>query len=1093
MKILSLGFKNINSLSGEWNIDFTEPRFIYNGLFAITGKTGAGKSSILDAISLALYGKTPRVEITGQNNDVMTRGTSDCFSEIIFEVGGKKWKSSWKQERTRTGNLKPVNRQIADSSDKIFADQTRACDAKIVEILGLTFEQFTKVIMLAQGSFAAFLQADKNGKGELLEQITGTEIYGEISKKVFERSKTEKEKLDKIVVEIEAIKLLPAEEVENLENEIKYLKTQKEQTDNELQAIETAKKWLADLENLQKQIYEAKQNLPELEQKNDTLKTAFEQSEMVLKTAKTEHEKVAPVLVKVRELSVKITENDKSLNLALQAIVNLEKNRKELSQTLENKKNNLAELQIALKEKENWINVNAKYGSLPEQFAAIENQNLQVEQLLNDSNTKKTELVSAEKDLNNKISVFNKSLTSFSEKDKALNDKKSELEAKKTELSLILSGKEMAYYLSEKENITGIGIKIKNLIELEKAIVENKNNVENYKKNIISSECLEKELLQKCLENKKEAKSLENQINLLDENIKLVKTIQSLDEHRKLLEDGEACPLCGALEHPFAQGNEPKIDGKEAELKKLKKQSNEITKTIQDNEKVLVKTVSDKENALKNKEKEENSLLENERKRNIVLLEIKQITPDFLISDSENNVKLLEEIHKQKQNDYKQITDIISKATENEKLIKNLQNEEIPLLQHAKQTAEKENIEAETAKKLAEQQVENRKYVLNEAEAKYKEKNAELLNSFAEYGVENITTLKKCLTDWNTNKNAIENLKEKLTELENSINLTNSEITNFQNLIKAKTDEKAIFETDKQKFTAERFELFGNKQVDDEENRLKYLLAKAETEKTKAEREKNEINTELAKNKAIIADKEKELKEKLKQNITDKSSEELQSECAEKKLMSEQFSQKTGANRQALDINDKNLKTGYNKLKHKELQQQIYNKWASLNELIGSADGKKYRNFAQTLTFEHLVDMANRQLQKMSERYILKRVGDAANPFELSVIDKFQNYDERVAQNLSGGEKFIVSLALALGLANMTSKNMKIDTMFIDEGFGTLDSDYLDLALSALSSLQNEGKLIGVISHLSELKERIATHIEVIPGGNGLSRIEIRN
>ena len=176
MKILKLKFKNINSLSGENEIDFTQSVFTNEGLFAITGKTGAGKSSILDAISLALYGKTPRVEISGNENAVMTRGEKDCYSEITFEVNGKVWKSSWKQERTRTGNLKPVVRQISDSNNKIIADQLRACDTRIVEILGLTFDQFTKVILLAQGSFAAFLEANKNDKGELLEQITGTEI-----------------------------------------------------------------------------------------------------------------------------------------------------------------------------------------------------------------------------------------------------------------------------------------------------------------------------------------------------------------------------------------------------------------------------------------------------------------------------------------------------------------------------------------------------------------------------------------------------------------------------------------------------------------------------------------------------------------------------------------------------------------------------------------------------------------------------------------------------------------------------------------------------------------------------------------------------
>jgi exonuclease SbcC len=160
--------------------------------------------------------------------------------------------------------------------------------------------------------------------------------------------------------------------------------------------------------------------------------------------------------------------------------------------------------------------------------------------------------------------------------------------------------------------------------------------------------------------------------------------------------------------------------------------------------------------------------------------------------------------------------------------------------------------------------------------------------------------------------------------------------------------------------------------------------------------------------------------------------------------------------------------------------------------LLGSPDGKKFRNFAQSLTFEHLIALSNQQLQKMSDRYILKRTEAFDNPFQLSVIDRYQNNQERTSENLSGGEKFIVSLSLALGLANMAGKNMRIDTMFIDEGFGTLDSEYLDVAISALSNLQSEGKIIGVISHMPDLKERIATHIEVIPGGNGHSKIQVK-
>ena len=259
------------------------------------------------------------------------------------------------------------------------------------------------------------------------------------------------------------------------------------------------------------------------------------------------------------------------------------------------------------------------------------------------------------------------------------------------------------------------------------------------------------------------------------------------------------------------------------------------------------------------------------------------------------------------------------------------------------------------------------------------------------------------------------------------------------------------------------------------------------------EKVKHDAHTELEKVKAIIAEKETALQGLLDLQIDEKPLSELEADLKEMKISSDELIQKMGRYQQIVLLNNEQVERSAKKLHERERQEIIYHKWASLNELIGSSDGKKYRNFAQALTFEHLISLSNKQLQKMSDRYLLKRSEDASNPFELSVLDKFQNAELRTAQNLSGGEKFIVSMSLALGLANMASKNMRIDTMFIDEGFGTLDSDYLDVALSALSNLQSEGKIIGVISHLSELKERIATHIEVVPSGNGHSKINIKN
>jgi exonuclease SbcC len=1091
MKILTLKFKNINSLFGEWAIDFADSQFTDNGLFAITGKTGAGKSSILDAISLALYGKTPRVDITGNSNDVMTRGTSDCYAELVFEIEGKKWKSSWKQERTRSGNLKSVQRQIADGTDQILTSSTRDCDTKIEEIVGLTFEQFTKVIMLAQGSFAAFLQAEKNEKGELLEQITGTEIYGEISKKVFERNKTENQKLENIITELGAIEILSEEEMENLHKEIGEIHIQKKQIDDDLQMIETAKKWLADLENIEKQITDSKLKLPDLEITVETAKNTFQQSETLLKETKSEKEKSDKVLVKIRELDTKIAEKDKLINPVLQTIGELNKHADSLTQIFDNQNKKLTETRNFLKQKEEWATTNSNYELLVEQFAVIEIQHVEVNNLLHDLNRKNDVLCLTKKDWETQTAISKNAQTLFEEREKTLLSKELELKTKKEELLAILSGKELNTYQVEKENLTQFGTQIKNLIEVENGVSEKQKEIEKLQEFITASENSEKEILKNISDSKLAAENLKSQIEIIEENIKLVKTIQSLDEHRKSLSDGAPCPLCGSLEHPFALGNEPKIGEKETALKNLKEQEQHHIHLIQQNEKTGTKLDSDKNNALTNKEKAEKNRLENVIKRDAILNEIKTHKPDFSVPAGENKIERLEEIHKQKQNEYKQIATIISKVTESEKWINKLRDEVLPEFLKAKQSAEKAKTEAETNLKLVVQKLENETKSFEETEKLFNEKNSELLKVFSAYSVTNIENLKKCLDDWNSNKRLIAEQKDEINKLETALALTNSDMENNQKQTVAKTAEKESFEAEKQALATVRYGMFGDKQVEEEEKKVKEYLEKAEIAKAEAEKSVINANTELEKNRAVVTNKEKELAEKKLENITEKSSEELQSEYAEKKPQCDRYSQKIGAIEQELSTNNENIEKNRKKLDEKQHQQQICNRWGRLNELIGSQDGKKYRNFAQALTFEHLIGLTNRQLQKISERYILKRVGDVANPFELAVIDKYHNGEERTAKNLSGGEKFIISLSLALGLANMASKNMQIDTMFIDEGFGTLDADFLDVTLSALSNLQNEGKLIGIISHLTELKERIPTHIEVIAKGDGRSIIEI--
>jgi exonuclease SbcC len=251
MKILSLRLKNLNSLKGEWKIDFTAEPFRDNGLFAITGPTGAGKTTLLDAICLALYHRTPRMSsVSASANELMTRHTGDCLAEVEFEVKGARYRAFWSQRRARDkagGALQAPKVELAAADGTILTDKINEKLRETERLTGLDFERFTKSMLLAQGGFAAFLEANANQRAELLEELTGTDIYGQISQRVFEQTREVKRSLDQLRARAAGVELLGDEQRRELQLEAERLGDQDTRLNAEQADLQRQRQWRDDL------------------------------------------------------------------------------------------------------------------------------------------------------------------------------------------------------------------------------------------------------------------------------------------------------------------------------------------------------------------------------------------------------------------------------------------------------------------------------------------------------------------------------------------------------------------------------------------------------------------------------------------------------------------------------------------------------------------------------------------------------------------------------------------------------------------------------------------------------------------------------
>lgn len=952
MKIIAIRLKNLTSIEGSVEIDFTVEPLYSAGIFAISGATGAGKSTLLDALCLALYDKAPRFATSvesinladvGDNQinqsdvrNLLRRGTSDGYAEVDFQgVDGHRYRSRWSVRRTRnkaSGSLQPQVLEVKDlDTEKEFQGTKKELLAQLVDLVGLTYEQFTRTVLLAQNDFATFLKSRGAAKAELLEKLTGTGVYSRISQEIFARNKAVQEEVAMIHNKMSVIELLPEDELLSLQKE-KELLTEKRAAGIKLLAELNAQLNVVRSLKMQETLWMKKQQEEQGELVNQkNLQNALVVQEEGLLHFRAQWEAIQPDLKKARQLDVQIQSQQAGYMQSQQI---LQAARQQVADQEKKLTSAMGQLQIS-------------YHSLNHLLNRTDVEALQPEQI---------ELI--------------------------LNEEKERLETwtKANEKRLIrLNSFSYPSLVDEQSKIQKELVRLQNMKQLTEGQLKAKQEIEKLEKEVVV-----------CTRQLAEQDSVVKALQRLYESARMAvgKDVKAL---RQQLQEGEACPVCGSTMHPYHR-------------------EQEIVDTL---------------------------YRRMEQEYNTALSAYQQI--------NNRNITLQRDLTHQK-------------ATEAQ--IK----EQLSALQQEEDSVGNEEQIRSRLNELAERILAYRNLY---AEWQQSDEKIKKLRAHCDALRENVAQCRLAAQK-------VAAVKEQLTILQKAVA---GEQQRFDVIAKA-------LDTLRQ----ERSLLLKGKSADEAEvavaRKEKELNDALETARKQVEGVKNRLSGLQGEMKQLAVTIE-ELREQQKniefpnllpQTIAKQQEDNLNTERAlstvEARLL-QQTKNKTIVDQITKELTEK---------------QEVAGRWAKLNKLIGSADGAKFKVIAQSYTLNLLLLHANKHLSYLSKRYKLQQVPDT---LALQVIDCDMCDEIRTVYSLSGGESFLISLALALGLSSLSSNNLKVESLFIDEGFGSLDADSLRTAMEALEQLQMQGRKIGVISHVQEMSERISVQVQVHKKINGKSVLTV--